>query len=240
MFADGASSGNPGPGGWGTVIVLPEGKVIELGGGVRPVTNNQMELRAVIEGLRYLQDREGQIDVCTDSVYVIRGITQWVWAWRTRGWKTAEGQDVANADLWKELFRLVAQRGKENSINWKFVRGHQGIPGNERVDKIAVSYAKGKRPDLYEGPLLQYPIAIHDIPDDTSLPDMKPKAAPKAAAHSYLSVIHGVPMRHSSWKDCEARIKGQSGAKFKKAMSPDDEDQILRSWGYSLADIRGS
>lgn len=237
VFADGASSGNPGPGGWGAVIATPDGQVLELGGGDPQTTNNRMELQGVIEALDALSQKPGPVAVYTDSVYVIRGITQWVWGWRNRGWKTAEGKDVANPDLWKQLMALVARRGKENPIEWHFVRGHRGIPGNERVDEIAVAFSQRRRPSLYRGPLLKYPIAIHDIPDDTSLPEMKERA-PKAAAYSYLSLIGGTPMRHSSWAECERRVKGQSGARFKKAMSAEDETQILRSWGFGPGDLR--
>ena len=238
VFADGASSGNPGPGGWGAVVVFPDGQVLELGGGNPHTTNNQMELQAVISALYRLEKTSGQVDVCTDSVYVIRGITQWIWGWRKRDWKTAEGGEVANVPLWKELSALVSKRGKENPINWKFVRGHSGIPGNERVDEIAVAYSKGRFIELYNGPLLQYGIAIHDMPENTELPEQKPKDAPKPAAFSYLSVVNGVPMRHTTWTECEARVKGRPSTKFKKAMSSEQEATILREWGYSLRDIK--
>ena len=232
VFADGASSGNPGPGGWGAIIATPDGRVIELGHGDPETTNNRMELMGVIKALEKLHDEKGPVDICTDSVYVIRGITQWCWAWKKKDWKTSDGKDVLNPDLWKKLIRLVAERGKENPIEWKFVRGHSGIPGNERCDEIAVTYSKGRRPALYNGPLLKYPIAIHDIPENTELPEMKPRKA-KESAFSYLSDVGGVPMRHESWADCERRVKGRSGAKFKKAMTEEDEQKILKAWGYS-------
>lgn len=239
VFGDGASSGNPGPGGWGSIIVLPEGHVTELGGGDPETTNNRMELMAAIQPLRRLAERTGEIELFTDSVYVINGITKWVWGWRSKGWKTAEGKDVANADLWKILFGVVAKRGRENPVHWKFVRGHAGIPGNERCDEIAVAFSKGRRPQLYDGPLLQYGVAIHDLPEDFTVPERTQSSQkPKAPAHSYLSVVNGVPMRHSTWKECEARVKGRSGAKFKKAMSAEDEAELLRSWGYAASDLK--
>ncbi|MBC7691854.1 MAG: ribonuclease HI [Methylotenera sp.] len=242
IFADGACSGNPGPGGWGTVVVFPQGEVKELGGGTRQTTNNQMELTAVIEGLLEVAKTPGKVEVYTDSVYVIRGITQWIWGWRSRDWKTADGKDVANVPLWKELSAVVAQRGqvygKTQSISWHFVRGHSGVPGNERCDVIATGFARGPRPNLYQGPLLQYSIAIHDIPEDTSLPEPREKSAPKAAAFSYLSLVNGVPMRHSSWPQCEGRVKGRPGAKFKKSANTDDEAAILKSWGYGPGDVK--
>ncbi len=235
LFADGASSGNPGPGGWGAILVLGDGTVIELGGRDPHTTNNRMELMAVIQALRELD--APHIDVFTDSSYVIRGITQWIWAWMKRNWVSAEGKDVANTDLWKLL--LAATRGKE--INWKFVKGHAGIPGNERADEIAVAFSKGRHPHLYRGPLLKYDIAIHDIPENTSLPDRKPLSKePKLKAYSYLSLVGGILMRHSTWAECEKRVKGRPGTKFKKAMSEDEETQILRTWGFSAKDVRGN
>jgi ribonuclease HI len=235
IFADGACSGNPGPGGWSSIIVLGNGTVLELGGRDPQTTNNRMELMAVIQPLQDLGPQ--RIDVFTDSSYVIRGITQWIWAWMKRNWISAEGKDVANADLWKQL--LAATRGKE--IEWKFVKGHAGIPGNERVDEIAVAFAKGKQPQLYRGPLSNYNIAIHDIPENTSLPDRKPTdkdTKSKAKAYSYLSLVGGILMRHSTWPECERRVKGRPGTKFKKAMSAEEEIQILSAWGYSPKDIQ--
>ena len=88
IFADGASSGNPGPGGWGAIVATSDGKVTELGGGDRSTTNNRMELMGVIRALDHVRDLTGEIDVCTDSTYVIRGATQWSWAWRKKDWKT--------------------------------------------------------------------------------------------------------------------------------------------------------
>src|SRR5690606_10643838 len=235
VFTDGACSGNPGPGGWGAILVYPEGKVIELGGSARSVTNNQMELLGVIRALEEARSFEGPVAIFTDSTYVIRGITQWVWGWRKREWKTAEGKDVANVDLWKSLVRLVSAR--KPKPEWHYVRGHQGTPGNERVDEIAVAFTQGRRVDLYCGPLLKYPIAIHDLPEDTSLPEMRPKEA-KKAAHSYLSVVNGVPERHADWKSCEARVKGRSGAKFKKTVSTENESEILAEWGFTPEDLK--
>jgi len=238
IFADGASSGNPGPGGWGAIVATPEGQVTELGGGDPQTTNNRMELQAVISALNHSASVPGPVGVYTDSVYVIRGITQWVWGWRNRDWKTAEGKDVANPELWKQLMAIVARRGRENPIEWHFVKGHSGIAGNERVDEIAVAFSKRARIDLYRGPLLKYGVPIHDIPENTELPKPKEKAAPKAPAYSYLSVLGGTVVRHKTWAECERRVKGQSGARFKKATTAEEETSILRSWGFRPEDVR--
>ncbi|HAR43720.1 MAG TPA: ribonuclease HI [Bdellovibrionales bacterium] len=235
VFADGASSGNPGPGGWGSIIATPEGIVEELGGGDPETTNNRMELMAAIRALERLHGVKTPIHLYTDSTYVIRGITQWVFGWRKRDWKTAGGLEVSNQDLWKKLMSAVA--GKK--VKWKYVRGHSGVPGNERVDEIAVAFSKGNRPRLYLGPLLKYDLPIYDLPEDVPLPEMQDRAkGPKPAAYGYLSLIGGIAVRHKTWASCEARVKGRSGAKFKKAMSEEDEAAILRSWGVRPSDVR--
>ena len=238
VFTDGAAKGNPGPGGWGVVIVTPTGHVTELGGGAAHTTNNQMELTAPIEALRHLQREPGALAIYTDSTYVIRGIREWIWAWRRRGWKTADGNDVLNRELWEQLAQLVTARGKD-AVEWHYVRGHTGIPGNERVDEIANAFALKRRIDLYDGPLIRYPIAVLDLPDDTSVPKRTggTLGKAKAAAYSYLSVVDGKPMRHATWAECERRVKGRSGAKFKKAMSAADEAAILRGWGVGPEDM---
>lgn len=232
IFTDGACSGNPGPGGWGSVLVYPEGRVKELGGKESPTTNNRMEILSSIRALQILTPPiETPIVVYTDSTYLIRGITQWIWAWRSRGWLSAEGKEVQNRDLWEELSRQV-MRLKPAKIDWKYVRGHTGVPGNERCDEIAVAFTHGKWANLYDGPLLGYGLAIHDLPDEKELPAMRPKEK-KTPAYSYLSSLGGVVMRHQTWPECERRVKGQSSAKFKKAKSADDELEILKGWGLS-------
>lgn len=232
IYTDGACSGNPGPGGWGAVVAWPEGRIKELGGFRADTTNNQMELLATIQALREVRGEISEIFLFTDSVYVIRGITQWIWGWRKRGWKNAEGGEVLNRDLWEQLSKLVQERGAEGKIHWKFSRGHVGTPGNERCDEIAVAFSKSKWIDLFEGSLLQYSVAIYDFPENTELPEMKPKEI-KKPAYSYLSLLGGSVVRHRQWSSCESRVKGQSGAKFKKAMSAQNELEILREWGLA-------
>lgn len=235
IFCDGACTGNPGPGGWGAVVVTPDGQVTELGGAEAPTTNNRMELTGATQALERLKKHPGSVIVFTDSTYVIRGITQWVWGWRQRGWKTAAGGDVVSRDLWERLVRVVSARRELGTIDWRYVRGHIGTPGNERVDEIAVAFTKGQKLNLFSGPLLRYQIPIHDLPEQEPLPEMKPKTEKKAAAHSYLSFVDGVAKRHPSWPECEARVKGRSGARFKKAMSEAEEELILKSWGAKLS-----
>jgi len=235
VFTDGAAKGNPGPGGWGAVIVTPEGHVTELGGrAAGTTTNNKMELTGAIEALSELQGVPGKLAVYTDSTYVIQGIKAWIFGWRKRGWKTATGGDVLNRDLWEQLDYLVSARGK-GAIEWHYVKGHAGIPGNERVDEVADGLAQGKEIALYRGPLIGYAHAVLDLPPDTDLPVRSSSSAStgsrsKAMPYSYLSVVDGELARHTTWADCERRVKGRAGARFKKAMTQSDEAAILREW----------
>jgi len=241
VFADGACSGNPGPGGWGAIIVTPDGKVTELGGRDPATTNNKMEMAAVGKALRFLENVPGTVAVYTDSVYVINGITKWIWGWMKNGWKTAEGKEVANTEYWKRLLDLTRGRaskfGDQGKLEWHYVRGHSGIPGNERVDEIAVAFTQGHSITLYQGPLIKYPVAIHDIPDDTAPPERKAKdKAAKKEAYSYLSLVGTVAKRHATWKECEGRVKGVPHAKFKKCASLEEERQLLENWGVQVSE----
>ena len=131
IYTDGACRGNPGPGGWG-VLLVADGHEKELYGGVADTTNNRMELTAAIEGLRALK-RHGPVTIYTDSEYLRRGITEWIVQWKLKGWKTAARKAVKNEDLWRDLDQVIV--GKE--IEWCWVKGHSGHPGNERADDLA-------------------------------------------------------------------------------------------------------
>ena len=133
IYTDGACKGNPGPGGWG-VVLLSGGTEKELFGGEPATTNNRMELTAVIEALAALK-RPCQVSLYLDSEYVRKGITEWVSGWKTRGWRTAAKQPVKNVDLWQRLDALVGTAG--HAISWRWVKGHSGNPGNERADMLA-------------------------------------------------------------------------------------------------------
>ncbi len=241
IFTDGACSGNPGKGGWGAVIYFPRGHIQELGGSSFHTTNNKMEMSATIEALKKIRAADGdQIWLYTDSTYVIRGITQWIWGWKKKGWINAEGGEVTNQELWKDLEREVMRLKKINiAIDWRYVRGHTGVPGNERVDQIAVAFSQRQDTRLFDGPLLQYDVALLDLPDSHELPPMREKTE-KKEAYSYLSYVGAEVLRHKTWKGCEAQVKGRSGAKFKKAMSPEDENQILKEWGVSADRLKNS
>jgi ribonuclease HI len=150
IYTDGASRGNPGPGGWGSVIITPE-RVIELGGRDEMTTNNKMELTAAIEALKYV-DSTYPISLYTDSQYVIKGMTEWMDGWIAKGWRNSQKKPVMNRDLWEKL--LEASKGKQ--ITWRFVRGHADTPGNNRCDEIATRLADKENLSLYAGPKEKY------------------------------------------------------------------------------------
>lgn len=133
IYTDGACKGNPGPGGWG-VLLRSGAHVKEMCGGEAATTNNRMEMMAVIEALRSLK-RPCEVVLYLDSQYVRQGITQWVSGWKARGWLTADKKPVKNVDLWQQLDALVATSG--HRIDWRWVKGHAGDPGNERADALA-------------------------------------------------------------------------------------------------------
>lgn len=133
IYTDGACKGNPGPGGWG-VLLRSGTSEKELFGGERATTNNRMELQAVIEALSALKT-PCAVTLYLDSEYVRKGITEWIAGWKAKGWRTAARQPVKNVELWQRLDALVASGG--HRIDWRWVRGHSGDPGNERADALA-------------------------------------------------------------------------------------------------------
>lgn len=133
IYTDGACKGNPGPGGWGAWLKSGTTEK-ELFGGELNTTNNRMELKAVIEGLRALK-RPCKVILYLDSQYVRMGITEWIRGWKAKGWLTSTKQPVKNAELWRELDKLVTEGGHQ--IEWRWVRGHSGDVGNERADMLA-------------------------------------------------------------------------------------------------------
>ena len=131
IYTDGACSGNPGPGGWGSVM-LYNGHRRELSGGESETTNNRMEMMAVIVSLETLK-RPCEILLHTDSTYVMKGMTEWLEGWKARNWKTAAKKPVKNVDLWQRLDDAIAR----HRVDWKWVKGHSGVPENERADELA-------------------------------------------------------------------------------------------------------
>ncbi len=235
IYTDGSSLGNPGVGGWGAIVLFTNGQVVELGGAEENTTNNRMEMTAVIEAL-YFVIRSQNLDTLylnkvvlyTDSSYTINGITKWVFGWQKNNWIKKDKKEVLNKDLWKRLLELT----KDLSIEWRYVAGHSGVEGNDRVDKIAISFASGKKINLYEGGYDKYGIDLLDISYDENKKTTRniSKARSKVKAYSYLSLVDGVFKKHKTWAECEKCVKGKSGAMFKKALSIDDEKEIMRKW----------
>jgi len=238
VFTDGACSGNPGPGGWAAVLVSPLGKVREIGGAAPHTTNNKMELTATLEALRSLsavkQLSTKEIKLYTDAKYVIQGITQWIHGWKRNGWKNAEGKEVANRELWEALAEEILRNNFK--VEWLYVPGHMGFPGNERCDEIAVAFSKGYGIELFQGDRAQYRVNVDHLPPAASLSSSGSKE--KKGKPLYLSYVNGSIYRDKDWKTCEGRVKGKAGARFKKVSSPEEEASVLKAWGIRASRAR--
>lgn len=227
IFTDGASSGNPGPGGWGTIVAYDD-RVVELGGREDKTTNNRMELQAVLEGLKFIvEERMGSqpIKLFTDSSYVANGITSWIVGWQKRNWTNQAGETIANVDIWKNMAQVL----KEVHVSITNISGHSGIPGNERADQIATGCIKDSSFYLYNGALSEYDVDLENIKVDPQ--QKKEKDRKKGKAYSYVSLVNGNFNIHYTWDECKKMVEGAKGAKYKKAMSKEDEETIKRSWG---------
>jgi ribonuclease HI len=147
VYTDGACSGNPGPGGWGVVVYFDNHTVHEMGGFERETTNNRMELQAAIAALEFVNQYPASqpVQLYTDSEYVKKGATQWLSGWKRKNWKTSQGKPVLNQDLWEDL-----DRQQPGQVQWFYVKGHSGDPGNERCDTIARNFAQTHTSDLME------------------------------------------------------------------------------------------
>ena len=132
IYTDGACSGNPGIGGWGAIILIPNEKPINLNGGLNNTTNNQMELTATIESLKYFKQSQ-IIQIYTDSKYVMNGIESWIKNWKKNGWQTANKKPVKNKDLWEKLDNEIIK----HQVEWQWVKGHTGNENNEKADYLA-------------------------------------------------------------------------------------------------------
>ncbi len=140
IYTDGSSLGNPGPGGWGVVVVEDNKILKEIGGGEKNTTNNRMELQAAIEALKFVyRNKIEDVAIFADSAYVLGGITTWIHGWERNGWKTANKKPVLNQELWQELLSL--ERSLKIKINWQKVKGHSGHIYNDKADEIATTNA---------------------------------------------------------------------------------------------------
>ncbi len=163
IYTDGSSKGNPGPGGWGAILIerpnpneagdscKTEININELGGREDHTTNNRMELSAVINGISS-SCKGSEVTVLSDSKYIINGITSWIFGWKKNNWRTSAKKAVLNKDLWIKLDECTVGR----TIKWKYVEGHAGVVGNERCDQIATSFADNEKIRLYKGSIDGY------------------------------------------------------------------------------------
>jgi len=231
IFTDGSSRGNPGPGGWGSVVVTSD-TVTELGGAEKHTTNNRMELMAATEGILHTPKHSG-ITVFTDSKYLINGITSWIKGWKNNGWITKTKDDVVNKDLWMKLDAAV----KDRSVKWEYVGGHVGIIGNERCDHIATDFADTGATKLYSGPLSRYDLPnILDVSHDSIAMKTKKSSSSRsnAKAFSYISSVGGAIHVDHSWAECEKRVKGVKGARYKKSLDIVDEQKVIEEFEQLL------
>lgn len=223
-FTDGAAKGNPGPGGYGAVVVCAD-TVVELGAGKQLTTNNEMELKAVVEVLKSLPESVKELEIYTDSKYVVEGTTGWVFGWMKNGWQTKAKTDVLHKELWQELVKLL----QSVAVEWHKVPGHVGIVGNERADAIASDFGAGKKVALYHGPRAGYEYDIENVSYDETKAAERSQARKRQSqkAYSYVSKVDGVIKTHATWAECEARVTGKKGTWFKKAISPSEEKEII-------------
>jgi ribonuclease HI len=225
IFCDGASKGNPGVGGWGAVVSY-NGLVFELGGRKEYTTNNIMELTSAYSSILFVKQKKewctSLLSIFTDSKYLVNGATLWIYSWQKNGWKTKDGRDVLNKDLWQKIL----DASKDLEISWKYVPGHSGILLNERVDEIASLFAEGQSPKLFSGTLNDYPFSkeLKKILNGQVLHD-------NTAKPYYLSFVDGKFTRHENWDDCKKTIHGQSGARYKKVKNIQEEELLKKQWG---------
>lgn len=240
IFTDGSSRGNPGPGGFGAIIIAPKNyelgvmhyEVREIGGREEYTTNNRMELQAASLALSSIPKSKilnpKSILIYSDSSYLINGITKWVYGWQKNGWKTTAKKDVENRDLWEGLVNSSIYR----TIEWKYVGGHVGVTGNVRCDEIATAFADNLVPKLYAGSLENYSIKhIFDINHDVGAAQEKSRSRlhQRSKAYSYVSMVNGRVETHKTWAECEARVKGKK-VRYQKALSAEDERKLIAEW----------
>lgn len=227
IFSDGGCIGNPGPGGWGAIVVR-EGAYEELGGADPATTNNRMEMTAAIKGLEHTRPGE-MVRVVTDSRYVVDGASKWIWGWKKRGWVKSDGGPVLNRDLWERIDALSAER----KVAWEHVRGHSGHPENERCDEIANSFARGETPLLKTGDGSWIASCAKPPARPGGAKTGKtasPAGGEKYSSPLYLSVVDGDVREHGSWTECEARIKGVKGSRCRKVLSREEHIAALAEW----------
>jgi len=233
IYTDGASRGNPGPGGWGAIILV-DGYAMEIAGGVKKATNNQMELQAVLEVLSDsgAKAHKGPVVVYSDSTYVVKGLSSWVYGWEKKGWITTAKTPVENKDIWVKLLVLLREYGKRLTI--EKVKGHAGDLYNERCDELAVAAALGKKETHFQGSQKDYDAFLKEIGTTKKVESGKVKVKSKARssgpAYSYVSTVGGKVYTDKTWAACEARVKGTKGAKYQKVFSKAEETGLVQDY----------
>ncbi len=223
LVADGACRQNPGPGGYGVIVVTPTEQVFEFGAHEPKTTNNRMELMGFYRGLqeifKLVRTKPGGklIHFISDSKYVLEGASKSLRNWSRRDWKTQAGTDVKNRDIWEKILKGLDEFAHLHfKIEYEHVLGHQGNEANERVDEIAVKFSHEEPIELFRGELKDYPV------------NLQSGAAFKSV---YLSYVDGVLERHSTWDSCQRATTGKKGAKFKKVVNRIQEQATLKEWG---------
>ena len=221
VVSDGACRRNPGPGGWGLIVITPADEVTEFGGSEDASTNNRMELMGFYRGLQEVYRKMKDfpeariIRVISDSKYVLENAEKFVDYWRRNGWKTGSGSDVKNQDLWEKIAKGLDLLKKNGVVlEYELVKGHAGNDANERADQIAVKFSRNEPVELYAGPLSAYPVSIR---------------TGEAFRTAYLSFVGGVLKRHETWTECEEEIRGKSNVKFKKVKNRFEEQETLKN-----------
>lgn len=237
IYTDGSSLGNPGPGGYGCVIVFQAKElVVELGGYDHSTTNNKMELTAIATALEYLKKHHVSHDVNivihTDSSYAINGITKWMFGWLKNNWITSTKTPVLNSEIWKQLIPL---KNYFKKLSFEHVRGHSGIWGNERCDMIATSFASKTTIDLFHGKFIDYDprilsSAVASNAGSAISVSQKTKSTKNSGkAYSYVALVNGKIQTFKDWESCKAVVHGRS-SKYKKALSKIEEDALIKEW----------
>lgn len=245
IFTDGSSRGNPGPGGCGAILIFPDkkgGKLIqEVGIFAKMTTNNRMELMAVIRAFIFMEENFkklfmeiNDLEIYTDSSYLLNGITAWIYAWQKNNWKlsTDKNQEVANKDLWQQLISLKdCLQTKKIKINWKKIKGHSVVVGNQIADQIATEYADKKKREDFFGDLKVYEV-LNEVVILDNLKNFIENGGGKEEKKEivYLSLVEGKLFRDKTWAECEKRVKGKKGVKFKKITNSFEEKEILQKW----------
>lgn len=236
IYTDGASRGNPGKGGW-AAILMTEKEVVEIAGARNPATNNQMELEAAVQALAIaVKKYKGyQVVLHADSAYVLNGINSWLDGWVRNKWITATTKKpVENKAYWQKLLKLRDELGR--NLHLVKVAGHSGHEFNDRCDELAVAYALGKKTPLYKGPYTAYLGRLAETPSRSAKKADRPTSkagvghSKNAPAYSYVSCVNGKVYADKTWAECEKRVKGTKGAKYKKVFSKAEETELVQEY----------